>query len=362
MNWLFWRTMNRPLLFASFLLVSASVAEAACDLNVRVVTTPILALAWDSVPGATSYQIQESLDGLLTSRNYFVAGQERFAITRRATGPIRVTYAVTARIASNVSSIGPRLDACTEAMTTTLPADAELRKLTRKGILPIVGSVTGAFGGQFKTSLRLTATTGQQSGRIVFHSGGSIASDGDPSMRYGFSGVGESVFYEDIVPQLGRTGIGTIDIVPDEDASQVLPEVEARLFNDTPIGTFGAYQSVVFPFDYLSTPSMTVQIPAGAFRVNVGLRTLTAASLRVLIYGTDKRLRAFHEATFPADYMTMGNVEQMLGQNLVAGESFTMIYTGSVIPFYTITENRTNDPAVFVARRAASSDVGNYIE
>ena len=84
--------MKRPLLFASILLVSASVAQAACDLNLRVVTTPFLALAWDPVPGATSYQVQESLDELVTSRNYFVAGQERFPITRRASGPIKVTY------------------------------------------------------------------------------------------------------------------------------------------------------------------------------------------------------------------------------------------------------------------------------
>ncbi len=291
-----------------------------------------------------------------------MAGQERFPITRRASGPIKVTYSVTARIASNVSSVGPRLDACTEAMTTIMPVDAELRRMTRKGILPIVGSATGAFGGQFKTSIRLTATTGQQSGRIVFHPAGSVASDSDPSVRYGFNGVGDSLFYEDVVAQLGRTGIGTIDIVPDENASQILPEVEARLFNDTPIGTFGGYESVVFPFDYLSTPSMTVQIPAGAFRVNVGVRTLTATNLRVLIYGTDKRLRGFHDATFPADYMTMGNLEQMIGENLVAGESFAMFFSGSAIPFHTITENRSNDPAVFVARRTASGDVGNYIE
>ncbi len=341
--------------------LAAAAADAACQLNVRIVSSPILALAWDPVPGATSYEVQESFDGLQTSRNYFMAGVTRLAITRRVSAPAKANYLVTARIASNVLSVAPRLDACTENMMATLPPDPELRRLTRKAVLPIVGSAVGAFGSRFKTSLKLTATTGFQRGKVVFHPAGAVAADGDPSIRYDFGGVGESVFFEDVVAEMGQGGIGTLDIVPDEDASQIIPEAEARLFNDTVGGTFGTYESPVFPFDYLNGPSMTVEIPVGSFRVNVGLRTLTDVTARILVYGTDKRLREFRAATYPADYMTMGNVAQMIGRDLAAGESFTILFDGAVIPFYTITENRTNDPAVFIIRRT-SSDVGNYIE
>jgi hypothetical protein len=349
----------RTAVLALSILVSTSI-HAQCELGLRFSPSPAATLTWNRVPGAKLYEVQESVDGLVTSRNYFL-DTTSLPIQRRATADLRVDYLVTAQVDSSAAGISETVPGCSERIEVRLSVDQELRRVTRKSIVPVVGSAEGAFGSRFKTSLKLTSTTGAQRGRIVFHPAGAVASGSDPWIPYAFNGVGTTMYFDDIVAQLGRSGIGTLDIIPDEGASDVVPEAEARLFNDTPSGTFGSYAEAVLPRDYLDAPVMRVEIPDGPFRVNVGVRALTDVSAAILIYGADKRLRELREMTFPADYMTMAPVAQFLGREMTAGEFFTMTFKGSAIPFYTVTENRTNDPAVFVPRNRRPGDVGNYV-
>jgi len=97
-------------------------------------------------------------------------------------------------------------------------------------------------------------------------------------------------------------------------------------------------------------------------RVNAGLRTLTDTKANALIYGVGGRLRDFRNLAWPADYTAFGSIAQLLGVDLQPGESVSIFFDGAVIPFYTRTENRTNDPEFFIPRPASSNDVGSFIE
>jgi len=347
-----------PILVPAVLLLFAP-AVPACVLHLH--SASATTLAWDAVDGIDKYEVQESFDDFATSRNYFVATPS-FTITRHVTSDTTARYIVTAVLGTNIASIGASAETCTESLTVTLPTDVALRAMTRKAIVPIVGSTAGAFGGKFKTSLKVTANGGGQHGRIVFHPLGVIASPSDPSTTYAFKFVGDSVAFDDIVGLVGQSGLGSVDIVPDEGAVSTVPTVEARLYNDTPAGTFGATTAAVYPFDYLQAPTLTLQVPAGAFRMNVGLRTLTDTKAKVLIYGTDGHLRTFLDLAWPAGLTIFLPVEQFISVPIAPGETAIVYFDGAAIPFYTTTENRTNDPDLFVARPEHSTDVGSYVE
>ncbi len=336
-------------------------AFAVCPLNLKFADNPPR-LVWDNI-GAMTYQVQESFDNFATSRNYF-PDSSPFVIQRRASANVTAYYSVTALLASNVLSVGPESEGCTEQVTVTLKPDAAFRTLTRKVVVPIVGSGPGANGGRFRTALKLTATDAGSRGRIIFHPAGSAGRSDDPAITYALQSIGTVKQFDDIVEALGQSGIGSLDIVPDEGASSVVPNVEARLYNDTAAGTFGTTTPALLPYDFLQAPTMMLQVPAtdAAFRLNAGLRTLTDTRATALIYGTNGRLRDFRSLAWPADTMTLGTVSQFINAPLDPGESVTIFFDGAAIPFFTRTENRTNDPELFIPPRVLSVNVGSFVE
>ncbi|HSP16723.1 MAG TPA: hypothetical protein VLV78_18395 [Thermoanaerobaculia bacterium] len=347
---------------SAVLLVSllAPAARAACTLNLRQADSTTI--AWNAIPGINTYQVQESTDNYATSRNYFITAPS-FKINRRASVDTKIVYIVTAMLDTSAASVGPAVEGCTEQLAVTVKGDPEFRTLTRKAVLPIVGSGPGAFGGRFKTTLKLTANGPDQRGRLVFHPAGAIESPSDPSILYSFDGgLGQTVVFDDVVARIGQSGVGSLDIVPDADAASTVPTIEARLFNDTPNGTFGTSTTAFYPFDYLHAPDLAFRIPDAQFRINLGLRTLQAVSARVLIYGLGGRLRDFVDLSWPAGYTIVAPVSQVIGRDVVAGESVQIFFDGAAIPFYTVTENRTNDPELFVAQPSHSFNVGSYVE
>lgn len=321
-------------------------------------------LEWTAVPGASGYLLQESTDGMTTSRNYALKSTvTSYPIRHRASDPAKLHYVLTATYETGVSTPGASADACTGEVQIEIPSDPEFRALTRRMILPVVGSTPGAQGGRFKTSLKLIGTASDQRGRIVFHPAGRPASASDPSIAYKLVSPGETLAFDDIVAELGQNGLGSIDIVPDETAQSNVPRVEARLFNDTEQGTFGTFAQAIRPYDYLHPQQVIIDVPDARFRLNIGVRTLTATAMQVLVYGTNGRLRALKDLSFPAEYMTMVGAAQFLGVEVTPGESVSLLVSGSAIPFYTLTENRTNDPTLIVPpARATSTTVGSYID
>jgi hypothetical protein len=356
-------THVKPAALIAALVLSLGSARAACILDLRYEGGEV---RWTAVPGADRYQIQESFNDFATSRNFFTRNTD-FRVQHRVSYPVNVRYRVTAELTVGAQALEvertPTVAACTATITIPLDVDPEFRKSTGRAILPVVGSTPGAMGGQFKTSLKLTAGIPGQSGRIVFHPAGRAAMETDPSRPYTFAVPGDTLVFDDVVAEMGQSGIGSLEIVPDAAGDPIVPAIEARLFNDTSIGTFGTNAHPVFPFDYLSVDGLRIVMPDSRFRVNVGFRAITDTSVGVLIFGLDRRLRGNRAFTLPAGWMQMTSIADVAGGPLQPGEFIQLSFGGSVVPFYTITENRTNDPTLIVAPpRATSLNVGRYVD
>jgi hypothetical protein len=243
----------------------------------------------------------------------------------------------------------------------------------RKGIIPVVGSTRGAFGASFKTSLHINALPGAH-GRIVFHPLGTVARDDDPSIPYSFAetvhAVADFLQFDDVVAAMGQSGLGTLDIIPDPFGGNILPPVTARIYNDTPAGTYGTDVPLVLPRDYFFDVYATDRTEAGlvlfsgrtavppmaaVYRRNVGFRTLSDVEIVATIMRKDGAQETSVVGSFPGDYSTMMSIEQFarqfMGGRSIAAEDGLLISTqhGTAIVFYTYTDNRTNDPSIVVS-------------
>ena len=352
--------MTSKLAAAVLAFACAAAANASCVLSLRYENGEI---RWNPVPGAERYEVQESFNELATSRNFFTI-RNSIPVTHRVTAPTTVFYRVFADVSTLVqATAGESTPGCTATLTIQLAPDQELRRVTRRVVFPLVGSTPGAFGGRFKTSLKLTATTQQQKGRLIFHPASKAASDSDPSIAYSFAVPGETRSFDDVVADIGQSGIGSLDVVPDEGSEAVVPLAEARLFNDTASGTFGTQAFAIFPADYLHPAGVRLTLPDPRFRMNVGFRALSAATVTVLVYDTDGRLRDIRQLEFPSGWMQMTGVNDVAGSELKAGEVMTLGFSGAIVPFYTLTENRTNDPSLVVPdARSRSLNVGAVVD
>lgn len=349
----------KPALLSLLVLFLVSPLYAICDLHLRTENNRVV---WDAIAGAERYWVQESFDSVRTSQNY-TTQETSVPIAHRASVATSMRYTITAEIMTGVRSMDVNSsDACRSSIEVTVPADAAFRALTRRAVLPIVGSTPGAFGGQFRTSLIMHGTK-EQKGRLVFHPAGKVASDGDPSMAYAFTATSTPLVFDDVVQAMGQSGLGSIDVIPDEDASQDVPDMEVRLYNDTSIGTFGTSVPAAFPYEYLSPWPMNIIVPDARFRLNIGLRTLTNTTIKVLVFSSERRLRDLKDLAFPAGWTQMSAASEFVRTPLAPGETVTLLFTGTAIPFYTITENRTNDPTLVLGpTHGTSTNVNDYID
>ncbi|MEO8378037.1 MAG: hypothetical protein ABI779_00090 [Acidobacteriota bacterium] len=335
-----------------------------CDMNLRYENGQ---LRWNAITGATNYSVLANY-GSLKAPEYATTLNTFMPVTRRASGPVMVHYIVTAEIQPGVRilpgdpvALAEAVDACTGTIDVTLAADPAFRKLTRKAVFPVVGSTPGAFGGQFKTALEIRGGPSQH-GRLVFHPAGRAAADDDPSMAYSFLNTRVMTF-DDVVAAMGQQGLGSLDIVPDADSADRLPEGVVRLYNDTSIGTFGTFNGAVLPSDYLNPAGLLVHIPDERFRVNIGLRALEATSVQVIILNAAGRPEGLRNLTFPAGWMEMKSASDFAGRALTPGQSLSISVFGAAVPFYTITENATNDPTLVLGPpRETQTDAGKFVD
>lgn len=349
--------MKPKVLLVLSLVLALPAAADFCDLDLRYENGQI---KWRAINGAINYNVLETYGSARPS--IYSSTQQTFINVRRSSGPVTVRYIVTAEIEPGVRIMATGTDACTASIQVTLTPDPEFRKLTRKAVLPVVGSTPGAFGGQFKTSLELRGSSSEK-GRLIFHPAGRAASDSDPSIPYSFT-TSRVIKYDDVVAAMGQSGIGSIDIVPDADSADRVPEAEVRLYNETSMGTFGSFTEPVMPYDYLRPPTMQVRMPTDPrFRINIGIRTLTETRVQALFYRADDRLDGFRNYTFPAGWMEMKSAADFLGRAMAPGESVILNFTGTAIPFYTVTENSTNDPTLVIpGENKSSTNVGAFVD
>lgn len=350
--------MKLPVSLALVLTILALPAAAAefCDLDLRHENGEV---RWKAIPGAERYTVLETYGGLRPPF-YYSTNRNFVPVDHRASEAMEVRYIVTAVVEPGVRIMSSWSDACTGQIDVEIPANAEFRKFTRRAIFPVVGSTPGAFGGQFKTSIELRGSG--ERGRIVFHPAGRAAADDDPSMPYAFVDT-RVIAIDDVVAAMGQSGIGSLEIIPDTGSIDRIPEVRVRLYNETSLGTFGTFASPALPYDYLNPQSMQVRLPDARFRVNIGIRALEATTVEAIIRRADGRLDGLRTLRFPAGWMEMRSASDFIGATLNPGDQVTLSFNGAAVPFYTITENQTNDPTLVVpGAEGTSRDVGSYVD
>jgi streptogramin lyase len=221
-------------------------------------------------------------------------------------------------------------------------------------ILPVVGSTPGASGSFFRTSVQLhNPTSSAISGRIVFHPSGSAGSDSDPSLSYSLA-PGQTQFIPDLLPAMGRSGLGSADIV----ASESAPAASVRVFNDAgAAGTTGFTEEAMRPQDALAAGRQAVLVvPADltAFRFNIGVRTLEeGASITLttrdaggaLLDSATRSFPAVYHEQQAADLFRHGHHETPPG-----GSVTVVVHSGSAIIYGATVDNRTGDPSLQIAR------------
>jgi hypothetical protein len=163
-----------------------------------------------------------------------------------------------------------------------------------------------------------------------------------------------TLHYDDIVAAIGQSGIGSIDIISTGPYSRDFPvnemvPVEVRLFNQAASGTYGGFESAVQGADAFHPSDWPVVVPSSRFRVNIGVRTITAAHVTFFHFSATRPLTQ-KTLDLPGDYVFMQSADSFFGEPVLEGDSIVIHFDGSdtiAIPFHTFTDNSTNDPSIF---------------
>jgi hypothetical protein len=259
-----------------------------------------------------------------------------------------VTFPVTA----SQGSLFPNATLSAQATgTVTTPFDQP------DAIIPVVGSTPGAVGQAFfRTSVQLyNPTSARIMGRLVYHPAGSSATPNDPPLAFVLE-PGETRSIADLLPAMGLTGLGSLDLVADAGGP---PIVVVRVFNDAgAAGTTGFTEEAVKPADALGAGERGFLIAppdAALYRFNVGVRTLeSGATLAITARNSAGTVTRTFTRTYPPNYFEQRDSASFLnGAPVAANESITIqIVSGSAIVYGATVDNRTNDPSLQLATRA----------
>jgi hypothetical protein len=121
--------------------------------------------------------------------------------SHRTTFDLQVVYRVVA------TNFADPTDSCYGEATVKVHADPELDRLTRRAVVPVVGTTGGLNGSFFRTSLKLIGNETLR-GRLVFHPSFQEEKDSDPSIPYDFS-AGDVLVFEDLMAAFGLFGVGS---------------------------------------------------------------------------------------------------------------------------------------------------------
>lgn len=301
-------------------------------------------VSWPAVTSASEYAVDEALDANFTSPSTTTVTATHATFTHSATTDTRYYYRVRARNHSG-------------ACDNTSPSSTAVSVLVKAGvppivrILPVVGSLPGANGSFFKTSVQLYNSKGvTATGKIVFHTTGTSGNSGDPFLTYALA-PGKTINYDDLLPAMSKSGLGSADIIGD--ANSPLPVSSVRVFNDGgPNGTSGLSEEAVNPADALVTgDSGAIIAPAdfAKFRLNIGIRSLDqGVSFTVTVRDKDGVVVKTADKSFGPTFFTQpGSAAFLDGFALTGGETLTFTITsGSAIIYGSTTDNTTNDPSL----------------
>jgi hypothetical protein len=244
------------------LAVAASPLAAQCTLQlsesgiVRINSGEERTLTWNAVPGASSYLVETLIEGLndpsgpdftfgapyTESRNIEGRNMTSVRVKHAVLYKIRFRYIVTA-----MNRESPSFQPCKADVLYVVSADDQMASVASRRIVPIAGKSPGMNGANYSTTLIISGgATGMPMpgreraadeprlyrGRIVFRPLGTVASDSDPSIEYALHAE-ETLLFEDVMADLGASGIGTLEIIP-RSPGVPTPMVDAIIENRLP--------------------------------------------------------------------------------------------------------------------------------
>jgi hypothetical protein len=261
-----------------------------------------------------------------------------------------VTFTVTAAQGSVISNATLSVQA--SGNVTVPPASPD-----PAAIVPVVGSTPGALGQAFfRTSVQLhNPGSSPISGRLVYHPQGAAASASDPSLFYALP-PGETRSIPDLLPSMGLSGLGSLDVVPEGGTS--VPLLSVRVFNDAgSFGTTGFTEEVVLPAEALAAGHRGVlvgPIDAALYRFNVGVRSLASgATLSIVVRNAAGTVTRSITRTYAPGYFEQRDSAAFVeGAALSSNDTITVqVLAGGAIVYGATVDNRTNDPSLQLARR-----------
>jgi hypothetical protein len=228
-----------------------------------------------------------------------------------------------------------------------LMAEASNVPSIRVATIPAVASAPGAFGAFFRTSLTLANPSATEIlGKLVFRAAGRAGTDSDPSTDFDIPPNG-TLTYPDILTTMGQSGLGSLDLLT---TGSVTPIATARVFNDAgTAGTSGfAEDAVPAGADYLSLAMLFIPDDLTNFRLNIGIRTITAADVTVDVYNPAGAKVSTTLKSYPANYFEQVSASSFLGGGTVpaGGRIVVSAFQKEFIVYGAVTDNRTNDPSM----------------
>jgi hypothetical protein len=223
------------------------------------------------------------------------------------------------------------------------------------GIIPAVGNVAGVGGAAFRTTFQVTNTSEVplNTTKFVFHPAGTPGSLADPQTSLTLSP--HQTVAPDLLSLMGASGLGSLDVYT---KGEFAPLVTAHVFNDQGGPTNGFTEAIIPRSAALHTGQFTnIVFPSDLtnYRMNIGVRTLDRPVLIVKdVFGPggnrvgDPGLAE----SYPANYFTQVPLATFIAaQGAPQANGYVRIQVlGDVIVYSSLTDNRTNDSAIFVAQ------------
>jgi hypothetical protein len=377
MNFRYVRQVSRLLFVIAIAIIGmASALEAQCTLQlsdqgvVRMSAGEQRTLTWNVVPGASSYLVEQLIEGLgdpaapdfafggsyTESRNGEAPGLTSILVRHSVLYKMRFRYIVTALNRGN-----PSFQPCKADVLYVIDADQKLAAAASSRIVPIAGKARGMNGSDYSTALILAGTglgaggdaTKLYQGRIVFRPLGVTASDADPSIDYGLNGD-ETLVFDDIMVQLGATGIGSLEIIPK--TGYPTPLADAIIDNKLADGhRTGARVPAVWGRDQLAiSDSVTVGIRNSIdTRLSLGVRTLGTGGRLFFQHLSSNGQQIDTAERFAGPDVTLLYSLRDLFSSLASGDRIIAHYqpigptaSNGVVLFLTETGNDLNNPNV----------------
>ncbi|HVT43661.1 MAG TPA: SBBP repeat-containing protein [Thermoanaerobaculia bacterium] len=217
-------------------------------------------------------------------------------------------------------------------------------------IAPVVGSLRGAFGSNFKTSAQLhNPTDAEVEGRILLRT-----ADGsrETSLSYLLS-PRATVSWEDLPSFMDVTGLATLEIRPERGMP---PIARLRIYNDLEEdGTLGMSIDTLTEAEAIMAGTRAILIappdPVRA-RFNIGIAALEALEIEVVVRDLAGTVVRQTVVTIPARSLVQRDAGSLLGAQIAGSDVIEMhVRSGRAFIYGATNDNTTNDPSLQLARR-----------